>query len=116
MQAPVVFEEVQLRGTDDDLWEKQVSHALKSLKRNGVGLKGVTSTPVGPGSKASVNVYLRLETKTAKEVKKKKKKSEKQPLIRSCLHSGQLDLFASVVECKSMPNVPARLVSHLWLS
>lgn len=58
IQVPVVFEEVSLRSDDTDL-KNRVKDAILSLKRNGVGLKGIVSTPVGPMSGPSINVQLR---------------------------------------------------------
>lgn len=51
----------------------RLDDAVTSLRRNGVGLKGVLSTPRGRASKKSLNMQLRTE----------------------------LDLFANVVICKS---------------
>mmetsp|Transcript_25266 Transcript_25266/g.43627 ORF Transcript_25266/g.43627 Transcript_25266/m.43627 type:complete len:384 (+) Transcript_25266:27-1178(+) len=53
---------------------------LESLRRNKVGLKGTLSTPIGPKGGRSLNVALRKE----------------------------LDLFAHVVHCFSIPGIPTR--------
>lgn len=79
LRTPVVFEEVDLETTSGDV-DKKVQAALHSLRRNGVGLKGIVTTPVGPRTGTSLNVLLR----------------------------GKLDMFASVTECRNMPNVNAR--------
>eukprot|EP00048_Salpingoeca_helianthica_P012017 m.173849 g.173849 ORF g.173849 m.173849 type:complete len:397 (+) comp15313_c3_seq12:2465-3655(+) len=79
IQAPVDFEEIDFHGASATA-DKCLEQALFSMRRNGVGLKGIIETPRGLGSKRSYNMSLRLK----------------------------LDLFANVIVCKSLPGVEAR--------
>ena len=77
--APIDFEQVDLHSADPNISET-LKAAVLSVKRNGVALAGVIETPLGWGSRQSVNLSLRKS----------------------------LGLFANVVECKSIPGVPSR--------
>ncbi|EDQ87472.1 uncharacterized protein MONBRDRAFT_37916 [Monosiga brevicollis MX1] len=79
MRAPIDFEEIAFHGTDDNAVEK-VQEAITSLRRNGVGLKGVLSTPRGRATRKSLNMQLRTE----------------------------LDLYANVILCKSPEGMDTR--------
>jgi isocitrate dehydrogenase (NAD+) len=60
--------------------EGKLAGAISAVKRNGVALKGHLETPLGTGSRLSLNLALRKS----------------------------LGLFANVVACKTLPGVPAR--------
>lgn len=72
--APVQFEII------DNIKDKVTPEALASLARTKCGLKGEFSTPIGKGSKPSINIEL-----------------------RKCL-----DLYANVVHAVNIPGVPSR--------
>ncbi|XP_003384684.2 PREDICTED: isocitrate dehydrogenase [NAD] subunit 1, mitochondrial-like [Amphimedon queenslandica] len=77
--VPVHFEEVTISGLisqDKDA----INEAVTSIKRNGLGLKGVLRTRVDSFDNQSLNQLLRKE----------------------------LDLFANVVYCKSVPGIKTR--------
>ncbi|XP_074644410.1 isocitrate dehydrogenase [NAD] subunit gamma, mitochondrial-like isoform X2 [Tubulanus polymorphus] len=76
--APVDFEEIPLNRKCRD--PKNIEHALLAVKRNGVGLKGNIETDISNPLTQSTNIILRT----------------------------QLDLFASVMKCKSIPGVDTR--------
>ncbi|XP_062509525.1 LOW QUALITY PROTEIN: isocitrate dehydrogenase [NAD] subunit beta, mitochondrial-like [Corticium candelabrum] len=78
--VPVDFEELVISGaiTTDS---GVIDQAVSSIKRNRVALKGVLSTPLdGPADSRSLNVQMRVN----------------------------LDLFASVVQCKTLPGLDTR--------
>eukprot|EP00042_Codosiga_hollandica_P058382 m.879023 g.879023 ORF g.879023 m.879023 type:complete len:372 (+) comp59840_c0_seq3:545-1660(+) len=79
LNVPVDFEEVQLCSTSPNV-DDSLKQAITSIKRNGVALKGITKTPLGHGTRTSVNVQMRRE----------------------------LGLFADVINCKSIPGLPSR--------
>lgn len=79
MQVPVDFEEIDFHGSASNS-EQRLEDALRSMRRTGVGLKGIIETPRGFGSKRSYNMTLR----------------------------NKLDLFANVIVCKSQPGVESR--------
>eukprot|EP00730_Choanoeca_flexa_P020277 TRINITY_DN9911_c0_g1_i3.p1 TRINITY_DN9911_c0_g1~~TRINITY_DN9911_c0_g1_i3.p1 ORF type:complete len:359 (+),score=105.20 TRINITY_DN9911_c0_g1_i3:17-1093(+) len=79
MKVPIDFEEISFHGTDEDAHDR-LEEAITSLRRNGVGLKGVLSTPRGRATNKSLNMELRTE----------------------------LDLFANVVVCKTPNGVETR--------
>lgn len=79
MGVPVDFEEISFHGEDDNA-EERLNDAIKSMRRNGVGLKGVLSTSRGRASRKSLNMQLRTE----------------------------LDLFANVILCKTPVGVKTR--------
>ncbi|GME91932.1 unnamed protein product [Ambrosiozyma monospora] len=76
--VPVDWETIELSGLDSH--ENDINKALLSLKRNKIGLKGITYTPTSPFAK-SLNVALRKE----------------------------LDIYASLVLIKNIPGVPSKL-------
>lgn len=80
LNIPVDFEQVDLTGMLAASESSQLPAALDSLKRNRVGLKGILYTGPHAESPRSLNVALRQ----------------------------QLDLFASVVQCKTFPGQRAR--------
>ncbi|EGD76469.1 isocitrate dehydrogenase subunit gamma [Salpingoeca rosetta] len=79
MKVPVDFEVIDFHGADPDA-EKRMDDAITSLRRNGVGLKGILSTPQGRATRTSLNIKLRTE----------------------------LDLFANVIFCKTPAGLPTR--------
>ncbi|KAL9971463.1 hypothetical protein ACROYT_G017628 [Oculina patagonica] len=81
--APVDFEELNLSGLnlgDEDTFCDTLEDVVTSVKRNGVAMKGNIFTPLDQPTFKSLNVELRR----------------------------QLDLFANVVRCKSIPGIPVR--------
>lgn len=80
LNVPVDFENVELTGMVASNESSQLPAALDSLKRNRVGLKGILYTGPHAESPRSLNVALRQ----------------------------QLDLFASVVHCRSFAGLVSR--------
>jgi isocitrate dehydrogenase (NAD+) len=78
VNAPIEWEQYNVSGTTSG-GEELFQQAMESLKRNRVGLKGILFTPVQTGH-PSWNVAMRQ----------------------------QLDIYASVVLCKSLPGFPTR--------
>lgn len=80
--VPVRWEEIQMSGLKEDevSAKDQIEEAVRSLKRNKVGLKGITYTPRDQFHK-SLNVALRKK----------------------------LDIYASLVLIKNLPGVPSKL-------
>ncbi|GAB1603340.1 isocitrate dehydrogenase [NAD] subunit gamma, mitochondrial-like isoform X1 [Argonauta hians] len=76
--APIDFEEISINAETAD--ESNVENALLSVKRNGVALKGNIETVMSDTTKRSINVLLRTD----------------------------LDLWASIVQCKTIPGVAVR--------
>lgn len=83
INAPVDFEQVDLTGVVASSESSQLPAALDSLKRNKVGLKGILFTGPHAETPRSLNVALRQ----------------------------QLDLFASVVQCKNFIGLQSRYPS-----
>ena len=79
LNVPVEWEQYDLSGEMQGN-EKQFQEAMESLRRNKVGLKGTLFTPTGAGSHNSWNVAMRQK----------------------------LDIYASMVFCKSMEGLPTR--------
>ncbi|KCV68114.1 isocitrate dehydrogenase (NAD+) [Fonticula alba] len=77
-EVPVVFDIVDL--VPDETGNVDISEAVQSLRRNKVGLKGVLFTPILRTGSQSFNLQIRKE----------------------------LDLYANLVICKSIPGFPAR--------
>lgn len=77
--VPVEFEEFAVSGENDPN-DTEFKKAMDSLKRNKVGLKGILYTPLERSGHTSWNVAMRQ----------------------------QLDIFASVTLCKSLPGFPTR--------
>lgn len=81
--APVDFEELNLSVlnlSDEDTFCDTLDDVVTSVKRNGVAIKGNIFTPLDKPSFKSLNVELRR----------------------------QLDLYANVVRCKSIPGIEVR--------
>ncbi|QPG72917.1 isocitrate dehydrogenase (NAD(+)) idh1 [Brettanomyces nanus] len=81
--VPVAFETIEMSGLsakDSTNTQQQIDEAVRSLKRNKVGLKGITYTPTDQFHK-SLNVALRKE----------------------------LDIYASLVLIKNIPGVPSKM-------
>lgn len=81
--APVDFEELTLSGldlTDEEIFCDKMDDVVTSVKRNGVAIKGNIFTPLDKPTFKSLNVELRR----------------------------QLDLYANVVRCKSIPGIEVR--------
>ncbi|KAL7413111.1 hypothetical protein BDY24DRAFT_390621 [Mrakia frigida] len=79
LNVPVEFDQYDVSGeTGGD--ETVFKAAMDSLKRNKVGLKGILSTTMGPGEHNSWNIAMRQS----------------------------LDIYASVVVCKSLPGLKTR--------
>lgn len=83
LNVPVDFEQVDLTGMVASTESSQLPAALDSLKRNKVGLKGILYTGPHAESPRSLNVALRQ----------------------------QLDLFASVVHCRTFNGLQSRYPS-----
>jgi isocitrate dehydrogenase (NAD+) len=80
MSVPIDFEELIISGAISTD-PGVIDQAVRSIKKNQVALKGVLSTPIdGPVDTRSLNVRMRVD----------------------------LDLFASVVLCRSLPGVKTR--------
>ncbi|WFD05923.1 isocitrate dehydrogenase (NAD(+)) [Malassezia vespertilionis] len=77
--VPVEWEQCDVSG-DPEGSASQFQQAMDSLRRNKVGLKGTLFTPTGAGSHNSWNVAMRQ----------------------------QLDIYASMVFCKTLKGVPTR--------
>ncbi|GJE84211.1 mitochondrial NAD-dependent isocitrate dehydrogenase subunit 1 precursor [Phanerochaete sordida] len=77
--APIEWEQYNVSGMSSD-GEVLFKQAVESLKRNRVGLKGILFTPISQSGHVSWNVAMRQ----------------------------QLDIYASVVLCKSLPGFPTR--------
>lgn len=79
LNVPVEWEQYDLSG-EMQSDESLFQQAMDSLRRNKVGLKGILFTPLGAGSHNSWNVAMRQ----------------------------QLDIYASMVVCKTLPGFPTR--------
>ncbi|KAH9006806.1 hypothetical protein EDB86DRAFT_2868406 [Lactarius hatsudake] len=79
VNAPIEWEQYDVSGMSSS-GEALFKQAMESLKRNKVGLKGILFTPISKSGHISWNVAMRQ----------------------------QLDIYASVVLCKSLPGVPTR--------
>jgi isocitrate dehydrogenase (NAD+) len=79
LNVPVEWEQYDVSGETTG-GEALFREAMDSLKRNKVGLKGILYTPIDVGGHNSWNVAMRQ----------------------------QLDIYASVVLCKTLPGVPSR--------
>lgn len=79
LNVPVEFEKFDVSGENDPS-DSEFQKAMASLKRNKVGLKGILYTPYEKSGHTSWNVAMRQ----------------------------QLDIFASVTLCKSLPGFPTR--------
>ncbi|KAE9410641.1 hypothetical protein BT96DRAFT_847590 [Gymnopus androsaceus JB14] len=79
VNAPIEWEQYDVSGMSSS-GEVLFKQAMESLKRNRVGLKGILFTPISQSGHISWNVAMRQ----------------------------QLDIYASVVMCKSLPGVPTR--------
>jgi len=76
--VPIDWETIHLQA--DEKGHVHIEHALDSLRRNKLGLKGVLFTPIIKTGFQSFNLQIRKE----------------------------LDLFANVIVCKSLPGYPTR--------
>ncbi|KAN0126817.1 hypothetical protein V8E52_000457 [Russula decolorans] len=79
VNAPIEWDQYDVSGVSSS-GEALFKQAMESLKRNKVGLKGILFTPISKSGHISWNVAMRQ----------------------------QLDIYASVVLCKSLPGVPTR--------
>ncbi|KAJ6539422.1 hypothetical protein B0H19DRAFT_1213373 [Mycena capillaripes] len=79
VNAPIEWEQYDVSGISSS-GEALFKQAMDSLKRNRVGLKGILFTPISQSGHISWNVAMRQ----------------------------QLDIYASVVLCKSLPGFPTR--------
>lgn len=79
VNAPIEWEQYDVSGVSSS-GEALFKQAMESLKRNRVGLKGILFTPISQSGHISWNVAMRQ----------------------------QLDIYASVVLCKSLPGHPTR--------
>jgi len=79
VNAPIEWDQYDVSGMSSS-GEALFKQATESLKRNKVGLKGILFTPISKSGHISWNVAMRQ----------------------------QLDIYASVVLCKSLPGVPTR--------
>ncbi|KAF8591594.1 mitochondrial NAD-dependent isocitrate dehydrogenase subunit 1 precursor [Ramaria rubella] len=79
VNAPIEWEQYNVSGVSSQ-GESLFKEAMESLKRNRVGLKGILFTPISQTGHISWNVAMRQ----------------------------QLDIYASVVLCKSLPGFPTR--------
>ncbi|KAK0490929.1 hypothetical protein IW261DRAFT_1556093 [Armillaria novae-zelandiae] len=79
VNAPIEWEQYDVSGMSSS-GEALFKQAMESLKRNRVGLKGILFTPISQSGHISWNVAMRQ----------------------------QLDIYASVVLCKSLPGFPTR--------
>ncbi|EMD40760.1 mitochondrial NAD-dependent isocitrate dehydrogenase subunit 1 precursor [Gelatoporia subvermispora B] len=79
VNAPIEWEQYNVSGMSSE-GEELFKQAVESLRRNKVGLKGILFTPISQSGHVSWNVAMRQ----------------------------QLDIYASLVLCKSLPGVPTR--------
>jgi isocitrate dehydrogenase (NAD+) len=79
VNAPIEWDQYDVSGMSS-AGEDLFKQAMESLKRNRVGLKGILFTPISQSGHISWNVAMRQ----------------------------QLDIYASVVLCKSLPGFPTR--------
>lgn len=79
LDAPIEWDQYDVSGISS-AGEALFKRAMESLKRNKVGLKGILFTPISQSGHISWNVAMRQ----------------------------QLDIYASVVLCKSLPGFPTR--------
>ncbi|KAH9853505.1 hypothetical protein C2E23DRAFT_108038 [Lenzites betulinus] len=79
VNAPIEWEQYNVSGMSSE-GEVLFKQAMESLRRNRVGLKGILFTPISQSGHISWNVAMRQ----------------------------QLDIYASVVLCKSLPGFPTR--------
>ncbi|KAK0191045.1 hypothetical protein F5146DRAFT_1223831 [Armillaria mellea] len=79
VNVPIEWEQYDVSGMSSS-GEALFKQAMESLKRNRVGLKGILFTPISQSGHISWNVAMRQ----------------------------QLDIYASVVLCKSLPGFPTR--------
>ncbi|TDL29569.1 hypothetical protein BD410DRAFT_817636 [Rickenella mellea] len=79
VNAPIEWDQYDVSGMSST-GEQLFHQAMESLKRNKVGLKGILFTPISQSGHISWNVAMRQ----------------------------QLDIYASVVLCKSLPGFPTR--------
>eukprot|EP01147_Barroeca_monosierra_P010125 gene10125-2291_t len=79
IKVPIDFEVIDFHGADADA-EDRINDAVTSIRRNGIGLKGILSTPHGRATRTSLNIKLRTE----------------------------LDLFANVIVCKTPKGLKTR--------
>ncbi|KAA1466445.1 hypothetical protein DENSPDRAFT_767268 [Dentipellis sp. KUC8613] len=79
VNAPIEWDQYDVSGMSSS-GEELFKQAMESLKRNKVGLKGILFTPISQSGHISWNVAMRQ----------------------------QLDIYASVVLCKSLPGFPTR--------
>lgn len=79
VNAPIEWDQYDVSGMSST-GETLFKEAMESLKRNKVGLKGILFTPISTSGHISWNVAMRQ----------------------------QLDIYASVVLCKSLPGFPTR--------
>ncbi|KAL7282387.1 LOW QUALITY PROTEIN: hypothetical protein ACG7TL_003858 [Trametes sanguinea] len=79
VNAPIEWEQYNVSGMSSE-GEELFKQAMESLRRNRVGLKGILFTPISQSGHISWNVAMRQ----------------------------QLDIYASVVLCKSLPGFPTR--------
>ena len=79
LNAPIEWSEYDVSG-ETNSGEPKFLEALESLRRNKIGLKGILYTPLEANSHNSWNVAMRQS----------------------------LDIYASVVHCKSLPGYPTR--------
>lgn len=79
VNVPIEFEEFAVSGETDPN-DTEFKKSMDSLRRNKVGLKGILYTPVERSGHTSWNVAMRQ----------------------------QLDIYASVTLCKSLPGLPTR--------
>jgi len=79
VNVPIEWEQYDVSGVSSS-GEALFKQAMESLKRNRVGLKGILFTPISQSGHISWNVAMRQ----------------------------QLDIYASVVLCKSLPGIPTR--------
>ncbi|KAG5342548.1 hypothetical protein E4T56_gene12503 [Termitomyces sp. T112] len=79
VNAPIEWEQYDVSGMSSS-GEALFKQAMESLKRNRVGLKGILFTPISQSGHISWNVAMRQ----------------------------QLDIYASLVLCKSLPGFPTR--------
>lgn len=79
VNAPIEWEQYNVSGMSSS-GEELFTQAMESLRRNRVGLKGILFTPISQSGHISWNVAMRQ----------------------------QLDIYASVVLCKSLPGFPTR--------
>lgn len=102
--VPVDFEIIDIHpaseGNDD------LDYAITSIKRNGVGIKGLLNFLQHPHLFPTQISHYYLNSRGVGNIETKSE--ETGTISRNVALRNELDLFVNVLECRSFPGVPAR--------